>query len=466
MADSPARRRPTRQGSPQRPRRDTPISPSRAAACAALAEAIPRFPDLLPIEPDTRGMDDRDGALARAIVGTAVRRWLTIEHLCARFLEKDLRALDAGVRAGLLAGGAQILFLDRVPDHAAINETVQWVKSAVKPGAGGLVNAILRKLVGLRVDERDEWNDLRDEIPLAEGGSLVLDAEVFPAEPAKRWSAACSLSPHLVQTWIDTHGEDEARWLCHATLAMPTTLLNVAHADPLPDLPSHEMDDVAVWEGSRIELESLLAGRTDLWVQDAASRLAIASVADLEPKLIVDLCAGRGTKTRQLAATFPSARIIAADVEKNRLGELRDLFGGGDRVRVMHADDAPAEVQGSADLVLLDVPCSNSGVLRRRPEARYRFHPTQTQRLVEIQRGILARAAGMVSETGTILYSTCSLENAENGDQARWAADAFGLDIAGERLTLPRGVPGDLSRSHTDGSYSTRLRKPRSGPDG
>src|SRR5262249_2746188 len=142
---------------------------------------------------------------------------------------------------------------------------------------------------------------------------------------------------------------------------------------PVPEsLAPHDQHGSHLFTGSRAELVALLDSRCDLWVQDPASSRAIASVAHLRPSLVIDFCAGQGTKTRQLAATFPEVQIIATDTDAARYETLRTTFRHAARVRVVRPETLLSEFAGRADLILLDVPCSNTGVLARRVEARYR----------------------------------------------------------------------------------------------
>lgn len=453
------RARPRRPKTATAPARSA-VSPGRSAALEAILAAAARFPDLLPGEPDTSGLDDRDAGLARAVYGVTLRHWLAIEHAAARWSRRDPRGLDPPVRAALLAGGAQLLFLDRVPDHAAIGESVEWAKARSGPGASGLVNAVLRRVARMRSGRRPIWSDGLDELPTSDGGAIVLDGLDLPDTPERRWSIACSLSPRLVESWRSALGPEHARTICHGTLAQPPTLLNTAFAGgALEGVEPHSVDGVGVWTGSRRGLIETLERRDDLWPQDAASCLALGPTEGLRPDRVVDLCAGLGTKTRHLLHLFPGATIVAADVDAARLEELGRIFEGHRRVAVVHADEAGKREIGRADLVVVDAPCSNSGVLRRRPEARYRFHPKQTARLIEIQRGVLARGATLLSPDGALLYATCSLQAAENDGQTAWAAEHLGLCPALERLTMPGGAPGSAARDLHDGGYAALLRR-------
>lgn len=410
-------------------------------------------------------MAPRDGALAHSIADAAVRRWLTLEMLIGGFMERPPSSLDPQVRAGLLCGAAQLAFLDRVPSHAAIDLVVEWVGRGEKAKASGLVNAVLRKVAGLvRAGDagraRERWTLQADELPDARGGAIALSRAVLPADVAALISLATSTPLGLVGAWVERWGVEKATAIAHHGTLSPPVVVNVAHVKPgtlPPGLAPHDDSGSAIFEGSRADLMALLGARPELWVQDSTSSATVASVGDLRPRLAVDLCAGFGTKTRQLAAVFPDAEIIASDPDQARSAALVESVRGLANVRVVSSERTPAEVAGRADLVLCDVPCSNSGVLARRVEARYRCGPEQTGRLVQIQRGILKDAAEMLSPKGSVLYATCSIDRTENEEVAEWAASALSLKASRERMTLPTGLPGEAARGYRDGGYSVLL---------
>lgn len=414
-----------------------------------------------------------DLALAHAIHDAAVRRFLSLRFLLQACLTQPFDELEARVRGVLLAGAAQLALLDRVPAHAAINHAVEWAKVVVRPGAGALVNAVLRKVAQLapegvpRAAEpplgavADGRADLpRDRLPLGDGLWRALAAPLLPEDAAERLAVSTSLPRWLVDRWSARLGAPAARALALHALAEPPVVLNTAHAGaPVRGASPHAEPGRAVFEGARHELVALLRARADVWVQDAASAGAVESIADLRPALVIDLCAGRGTKTRQLAAAFPGARVCATDADERRLDALRSAFAGHERVSVAGVRATIRANIGKADLVLLDVPCSNTGVLARRPEARYRADGAHLRSLVDLQRQIVADSIPLLAEGGRILYATCSIEPEENHGMAEWAAKWHGFVPRRERLELPRGLPGGPAAHYRDGGYSVLLER-------
>jgi 16S rRNA (cytosine967-C5)-methyltransferase len=324
---------------------------------------------------------------------------------------------------------------------------------------------VLRRVAELIGPERlfrDSYSGGRDEIPLADGRALALARPVLPESETARLSAALSIAKPLLESWREAHGNAWRRLAVH-TLAAPPVTLNLRYAEStVPDTEPHASDipgadGFARYTGPMAALGPLLASRDDIWVQDAASGEAVGSVADLAgspdaPGVIVDLCAGKGTKTRQLARAFPEAEIVATDTDAPRLATLGKVFSGHDRVRVLDFGSVLDDCLGRTDLVLLDVPCSNTGVLARRPEAKYRPMTRQAERLTDTQRQIVADAIRLLTPRGAILYSTCSLQPEENHAIARWAKTWHGFTIARERITLPAGLPGEPPRPTTTGA--------------
>jgi len=474
---------PTRKPKPgQRP----PIQPrvantgdiARDAAAAHLALSAEAYPNL-----DLRdlilptGLDRRDAALAHAIVDAATKRWVTLERLIAKGCRQPTTKLQPTVRGALLAGAAQIVLLERVPAHAALNHAVEWTKRSLGSGAGGLVNAVLRRVaefVGPRVPMPEDWWLSRRHIPLPDGRALQLSADVLPEEEVHLLAASTGVPRAVLLVWANSLGVPEARRLALPTVQIPPAIINTeADKNPKADHQTrpHDVPGHLVWQGEPGALATWLSAHPRCWVQDPASAHVVRflkKTITTAPKTIADLCAGQGTKTRQLAHHFPAAQVIATDIDTARRATLAQTFEpkpgtsespqphAGVRA-VEHA--ALAAYAGWADLVLLDVPCSNTGVLARRPEAKYRFGDHTLGQLMAVQRDILTQGRATLKGPGALLaYSTCSLDERENRHACDWACAKLSLELVADERTLPQGTPPDGPQSYTDGSYVALLR--------
>lgn len=462
--------------------RDEPPAPTaREAAARALARQAWRWPDVEPDTPRADHLDPRDAALAHAIYHAAISRWLSLAHLLHAALGKPLSALQPELQGVLIAGAAQLWLLDRIPTHAAIDESVDLAKQMVRLGAAGICNVALRRLAEMRDPATDPTTGstlpLRppeipptDAFPVQSARARRMLGVAWSTDPLERLAQATGHHHDQIVQWADrlaTATEPgpavAARLAWHSLADAPTILNTTFAAAPLPQsLTPHAHPGHHVFTGAHAELVDLLAARGDLWVQDPSSSLAIEQARHLRPRLIVDACAGQGTKTRQLAHTFPDARIIASDPDHGRSQRLRDLLAAhpwGKRVEVIPPRDLILRIAGQADLILLDVPCSNSGVLARRAEARLRFGRAQTQRLNDLQRQIVADAIPLLrtSPRGKILYATCSIDRDENQEIVNWAIRWHRFRIEHEVFRLPQGLPGDPPSDYADGAYSALL---------
>lgn len=441
------------------------LDPARDAAIRRLARQAHRYPDVEPGGPKTQGLNDRDAAFAHAIYDAAMRRMLTISAIVSPFLRDPFAELEPRAKGVLLAGAAQLLFLDRVPAHAVLNESVEWAKRVIRPGMGAMVNAVLRRVAelreGARVDQRP-WTGSGSDLPRSDGTVLAMPTRVLIGDEWEVIARATSHPTPLIRRWSRLVGDPKTREIALHSLVEAPVVINARHAtlpvqwDGLTFL-AHEQAGLFVAEGPHAAVGDFLRARRDVWAQDVSSARAVASVGDLTPKVVVDACAGRGTKTRQLAAMFRHAKVIATDSDRARVAALREATVHLANVEVVEFD-ALAKMAGVADLVLLDVPCSNTGVLARRIEAKYRVAgPTGLNDIVPLQRRIVASALPLLSPGGAILYSTCSIEPEEDEDQVRTLASEHRLSLRREEKHLPQGVPGGVSVRYSDGSYSALL---------
>jgi 16S rRNA (cytosine967-C5)-methyltransferase len=443
----------------------TPAAPqpgsARLWAAERLARVAEQFPHVDPPDTDLAGHSPADAALALAIYRTTVQRWFTLQTICERFLSKQSRRLEPAMQAVLFSGAAQLVFFDRLPAYAVVDESVGLARKLVRPNAAGMVNAVLRqvdRLVsgGARIKQ---WHPDAQLVPLPGGGAVKLKEPVLPAPDAldKHLVAATSVPLRLVREWLQRFGENETTRLCLHGIENPPTTIAV---EPGFDASSnksfynpHEREGFVVWTGPNEALRGFLDGHAHRRVQDVASTLAVESTRDQTPKTILDYCAGMGTKTRQLALLHPGAQITATDTHPGRRESLEQATADLPNVRVVEPDQAGREAY---DLVLLDVPCSNTGVLARRPEARYRYSQQSLGELVKLQRQIIEHASAWVSPGGLLLYSTCSIEPPENKKQAERRLRRGG-ELLAEHQQFPQSDPGGAD-TYTDGSYHALIR--------
>lgn len=451
-------------------------SPGRVAALDRLARQAGRFPDLEFVDmgaaPAAGGvpLEPRDAALARAIEHTVAHRWMSLAAIARACVDRRWENVDSRVQAALLGAGAQLFLFGNAADHAVVNDAVEWSKAKGQRGAPGFVNAVLRRMIALRgeaeggaaADPR-AWRDRRDTLPLPDGRVMRLAKEVFPGDHVARVAEQVSVGEDLLLHWINVAGRDRAfERALHCLRPAPTVLCGVpaeaaaAGAPFAASLAPHDEPGFFVWTGEHRDLLALLAAHPAARVQDAASAQPMRLAETLRPGLILDACAGRGTKTRQLADLHPQAEIVATDVDGNRLRALALAFDGHPRVKVT-TPEGLRRVVGKVDLLVLDVPCSNTGVLPRRPEAKYRFNRARLDSVVRLQRQIVEEHRLFLAPAGSILYSTCSLEALENAQQADWAAGRTGRRVARVESREPRGMPGGPDAGYADGGFGALL---------
>jgi 16S rRNA (cytosine967-C5)-methyltransferase len=395
------------------------IAPARRAAFDAFRAVAAGELDLAAAMATARRQlrDPRDRALAAEIT-TGTLRWLgRIDHLIAHFAKRPIDRLDLPVLHSLRLGAYQVIFLDRVPASAVVNDAVELTKAAGARGAAGLVNATLRTIA------RD-----RERLPL-------------PPEPATRTeppraaaldylSITLSHPRWLVERWLDRTGFEETKaWVLFNNTPAPLTLRANLLKTTVPDLRRALASEgietaptrysplgLVVQRGNPIRSSLLDTGV--FAVQDEASQI-VALVAAARPgEHVLDLCAAPGNKTLMLAAEMrDEGLIVAADFRARRIGLLRATLAtaGATAPRIVRMDATrPLPLRNRFDLVLVDAPCSGLGTIRRDPEIRWRRAEADLALLAATQLEILRRAAEVVAPGGRLVYATCSSEPEEN----------------------------------------------------
>jgi 16S rRNA (cytosine967-C5)-methyltransferase len=380
-----------------------PVSPARVAAFEILMriETTDAYASELLHSSRFAKLSPADhGLLTELVMG--VLRWRgVLDHKIAERSSQSLAKFDVEVLTALRLGAYQILFLDRVPRHAAVNESVELVKSAHKRSAAGLVNAVLRKI-------EKECSDSNDS----------------SAHPD--W---------LVERWIRIYGTDAARKICEYNNTAPKQAFRIAGAEAVDlrstghtraSAPTRSLDELRN-EGIQVEPGKLLSTaftvesgdltrikafrEQRLMIQDEASQLVARLVG--RGKNILDCCAAPGGKTRITAESNPEAMVVAMELYPQRAALLRKLVPAKN-VHVIVGDARKMPFVASFARLLVDAPCSGTGTLARNPEIKWRLKAEDLPRLQEYQIEILRAAMKHVSPGGRLVYSTCSLEPEEN----------------------------------------------------
>jgi 16S rRNA (cytosine967-C5)-methyltransferase len=377
------------------------ISPARREAFSILLEIEQNHThsDHLLRSPRVSALSPQDRNLCTTLVMDTLRWQLRLDALIRPLLTRPNARLDPEIRIALRLGALQLLFLDRIPAHAAISESVALAKHAGHKFASGMVNAVLRKLALQPKPSLDPRPDL--------SAQQLAEATAHPA-----W---------LVERWVAAYGSETARNLCLHGQRQPELTLR---------LDSSELDAELAEQGIRLSPGALLTsarrvisgdvtatpaflnGR--IRIQDEGSQL-IAELCGHGTK-ILDACAAPGGKTLILAERNPQAHITACEISPARLDALQARVAASpyaDQIEVRLADATQLPGSEFYDLVLADVPCSGTGTLGRNPEIRHYLQPADLDRHHDRQCHILRAALGAASNR--VIYSTCSLEPEENG---------------------------------------------------
>lgn len=414
------------------------------------------------------GLDPRDRGLARELVAAALRGQRFHDHVLGGLLDRGLPERPE-LLAALRLGAVQLLDLDRIPPHAAVAETV----ACLPPQRRGLVNAVLRRLAGLvKPATADDRSDPQ-RVPLGDGSRILHCPSPLPdadRDPVGRAALIAGIPEWMATRWAEQHGVAVAVELCAAAGRVPGTHLRAVRRDRqelLAELLAAGVDVVAHAEHPRMlhwRGGAPSPFRTDNWrrgellVQDPTAVRA-AEAVDAQPgERILDLCAAPGTKAALLAEQVGAAgQVLGHDIDGGRLQRVRENAERLGLTSLVATTALTAEHTGF-DRALVDVPCSNTGVLARRVELRHTLEPARITELATLQGELLDQAVERVRPGGLVVYSTCSIEAEENqAVVAAACARRADLELLHEVATLP------APPSH-DGGYFAVLRRAPAGP--
>ena len=364
--------------------------------------------------------DGPDRAFVQDLVYTVIRRLRPLRKvlgvLTAKWPKGELEAL-------LYVGAAQVLYMDDVPDFAAVNETVEAAKACANKSVSKVVNGVLRNLIR----RRDEFAAMIASAPLEE-------RESFPTA--------------LVRRWTDRFGTEGAAKLC------------AWHNEPAETFLARPDGSFVALERSKKVSDVPGYAEGEFIVQDPATALAVELVDAKAGDGVLDACAAPGGKAIQLA--WRGAKVTACEVNPKRRRKLEEnvkRLALSDSIKIIESLPTPPTPSPSPSptpslafsKVLVDAPCSNTGVLRRRPDARWNWTEEKLASLVKLQAEILEQVAPLVQPGGTLVYSTCSNESEENLGQV----EAFLARHPDFRLDVTReSIPHEAGH---DGAFAARL---------
>ena len=407
-----------------------------------------------------------DRRLATQLVLGVVRRRASLDLLIRRVVTRESHRIEAWIWEALRLGALQLAYLDRIPAYSAINETVELAVHMDAVRAKGFVNANLRAI------DRLLTPDLVTEpgptaLPIETGRYRRLTEPLLPdpgTHPVDYLAAGLSLPEWLVERWHRRWGTDETRrlgfWFLEpAPLWLRINPLRTTRDAFVDRLREAGLDPIvgehpqAVRLADGIPVRDIPGFAEGHFVVQDLSAMKIATALQPRPGMtILDLCAAPGGKSTHLAELIgDQGRVVACDRDARRLAPLTSTMA---RLGLTSIVPTPIEGEppsGPFDAVLVDVPCSNTGVLGRRPEARWRLTAAEIAKLFPLQARLLASALARTRAGGAIVYSTCSIEPEENGELVRRVIGEGSATIEAEETSSP-GLPAD-------GGYWVRLRK-------
>ena len=397
--------------------------------------------------------DARDRRFLRQLTAGVVKWRDRLDWILDSFSKRRVATLSAEIRQVLRLGAYQLLWLDRVPERAAVHSAVELAKEFEHTGTGGFVNAILRRVIaeGRNVSYPDRNAD--PEAYLA----------VFYSHP--RW---------LVSRWLRRWDTPQVEALLRANNEAAPLYVRAASGDESTPLPAGFAAEAVDGHPGALRVsrpEGLFEDHVfaSCWfAQDVSAGLAVRLLAPVAGDRVLDVCAAPGGKSAQLATAVGAGSVTATDISRQRLLRLRDNMRrlGLQQVRLIAEDGEHPAGLGTFDRVLADVPCSGTGVFSRYAEARWRKKPEDLSRHAERQFSILEAAFERLRPGGTLVYSTCSLEEEENDAVVdRFLARRADARLEAASLQFPdrpwatRAIQTLPGRDPGDGAYAARLHR-------
>ena len=447
---------------------------ARAIAVQVLNRCDPEKDYAGPVLDKLLGKTEQRQRATDLVFGT-LRNRRAVDMVIATLSGRPVQRISPHLLNIIRVGVYELVYAHATEEYAVVNEAVEHTKAVTGKKQAGFVNAVLRQVLR-HIKNRSvplEHAGARRTLPQTLEAGCEFDTDFLPdpqTSPDGYLSVAFSLPGWLVTNWLGQFGEERTRQICAASNRRPSIYVR---PNPLKTTPQESADKLAAADVEAETVEGMIRLKSpravgnlpgfvegEFTVQDITASQPVRLLNPRPGWKILDLCAAPGTKTTQLAElTADSARIIATDIDAQRLEMVRENIA---RLGINSVQIAPYKeilksefsIQNSDfDAVLLDVPCSNTGVLARRTEARYRVTPKAVAEMVKIQRELLEIAAKMVKPKGKICYSTCSIQKQEEGGLVnKFLRETANFELESESLVLPSAE--DLDR---DGGYTAIL---------
>lgn len=377
-------------------------------------------------------LDVRDRAFIKRLAEGTLERQRELDYYLDHFSSVPVKRMKPLVRCLLRMSVYQLVYMDAVPDSAVCNEACKLAAKRRFGNLRGFVNGVLRNI-----------SRSRDSLPLPDEAK----------EPVRALAVKYSMPDWLVELWLAEYGMEITKNMLEGLLAIHPVSLRLRESltgeereKLLSGLrergvrlrESEYLSSVYMAENSG-DITGLPGFAEGQWiVQDVSSILAVLAAGVKEGDLVVDACAAPGGKT--LFASEKAGRVISRDVSEEKAALIREnavrMKAGNLEIQVWDARAQDPALLGKADVLLLDVPCSGLGVLGKKRDIKYHVRPESIGELTALQREIVRACAGYVKPGGTLVYSTCTINRAENQEMVRFLTEELGF--------LPDGLEGLL----------------------
>jgi 16S rRNA (cytosine967-C5)-methyltransferase len=404
------------------------------------------------------GKTDNRAALVDIALGT-IRNLIFIDKLIVICSGRGIKNIQPKILNCLRIAAYEIIFTQQA-QYAIVNEAVELTKKVISKKSAGFTNAILRKIISAIVNKNAGLTKSKSAkiLPFDENSGCEFNIDIFADEskqPAEYLSGVFSLPKWFCAELITQYGYSQAKNICFASNRKPSVyarpnILKISPDELVKILKAQDVDCELVVQSKMIklnkvgniaQLESFRAGL--FTIQDLTASYAAPALNPKAGWCVFDICAAPGTKTAHIAELMgDKGVIVATDKDAVRLKKINENVQrlGIKSVKILSYEKFLTQTDRNlvADAVLLDVPCSNTGVLAKRPEVRYRLDKKQITEIIKTQTELLKFASSLINKGGKICYSTCSILKEENGELVRsFVRENKGFAIERENLTLP-----------------------------